>query len=72
MITGEWRGYEKECFTIMPNTLLYNMNISHVYQYSNKNISKSIYNISKCITIFFMSVNIDDVFIAEPSAPAHM
>ena len=48
------------------------MNISHVYQYSNKNISKSIYNISKCITIFFMSVNIDDVFIAEPSAPAHM
>ena len=54
MRTGEWRGYEKECFTIMPNTLLYNMNISRVYQYSNKNISKSIYNISKCITIFYV------------------
>ena len=38
----------------MPNTLLYNMNISRVYQYSNKNISKSIYNISKCITIFYV------------------
>lgn len=56
----------------MANTLLYDVKLSHVYQYSNKNISKSIYNISKCITIFLMPVNIDDVFIAEPSAPAHM
>ena len=72
MRTGEWRGYEKECLTIRANTLLYNMKISHVYQYSYKNISKSIYNISKCITIFFlMSVKVD-VFVAEPYAPALM
>lgn len=52
---------KRSALQLLNKPLLYDVKLSHVYQYSNKNISKSIYNISKCITIFD-AVNIDSVF----------